>query len=78
MTSLFERLGGEAAIGSVVDKFYEFMMKDPVVNYYFANTDMPKQRQRQKEFITLVTGGPNHYHGSDMKNAHQKMKIAKK
>lgn len=78
MASLFERLGGEAAIGSVIDKFYELMMKDPVVNYYFANTDMTKQVQRQKEFITLVTGGPNHYHGADMKTAHQKMKISKK
>jgi hemoglobin len=78
MTSLFEQLGGEAAIGSVVDKFYEHMLKDPVVNYYFANTDMAKQIQSQKEFIILVTGGPCNYSGKDMKTAHQKFKIGKK
>lgn len=36
-------------------------MADPVVNYFFANTDMKLQIQRQKQFITLVTGGPNKY-----------------
>lgn len=38
---------------------------------------MAKQRQSQKSFITLVTGGPNIYQGQDMKKAHEKMKITK-
>ncbi len=54
----------------MVEKFYEYMLKDPVVNYFFANTDMTNQKIKQKQFITLVTGGPNHYHGMDMKKAH--------
>jgi hemoglobin len=44
MATIFEQLGGEAAIRSVVDKFYELMLQDPAVNYYFANTDMEKQK----------------------------------
>ena len=40
---LFERLGGEAAIKAVVDKFYEFMLADPITAPFFANTDMKKQ-----------------------------------
>ena len=54
------------------------MLADPVVSPFFANTDMEKQRKRQKQFITLVTGGPNHYEGTDMKTAHAKFKISKK
>jgi hemoglobin len=61
-----------------VDKFYEFMLADPVVAPFFANTDMSKQRKSQKAFITMVTGGPNNYHGADMKTAHEKFKIGKK
>lgn len=76
--SLYTRLGGEAAISAVVDKFYEFMLADPVVSPFFANTDMEKQKKRQKQFITMVTGGPNHYEGTDMKTAHAKFKIGKK
>lgn len=54
------------------------MQADEVVAPFFANTDMTKQAQRQKQFITLVTGGPNNYEGVDMKKAHDKMKIADK
>lgn len=54
------------------------MLSDPVTAPFFANTDMKKQIQAQKAFITMVTGGPNHYHGADMKKAHEKFKIGKK
>jgi hemoglobin len=71
-------LGGEAAISAVVDKFYDFMLSDKVVSPFFDKTDMEKQRKRQKQFITMVTGGPNKYEGTDMKTAHAKFKIGKK
>jgi hemoglobin len=77
MATLYERLGGEAAISSVVDNFYVYMLADEITASFFANTDMAKQRQSQKAFITLVTGGPNNYHGTDMKKAHNKFKITK-
>jgi hemoglobin len=76
--TLYERLGGEAAINAVVDKFYEFMLVDPVTAPFFDKTDMKKQASRQKQFITMVTGGPNKYEGADMKTAHLKFKIGKK
>jgi truncated hemoglobin YjbI len=31
---------------------------------------MKKQAARQKQFIIMVTGGPNKYEGVDMKRAH--------
>ena len=54
------------------------MLEDPIVSPFFKNTDMTKQRASQKHFIMMVTGGPNHYTGADMKKAHDKMKIGKK
>lgn len=77
MASLYDRLGGEGAISSVVDKFYVYMLADEVTAPFFASTDMEKQRKRQKQFITLVTGGPNVYEGVDMKKAHDRFKITK-
>lgn len=73
--TLYERLGGQAAISAVVNKFYYFMLKDTRVSHFFATTDMKKQIERQTQFITLVTGGPNKYEGTDMKAAHCKLKI---
>ena len=78
MASLYDRLGGEAAISAVVDKFYEFMLSDDITKHFFANIDMKKQATRQKQFITLVTGGPNKYEGVDMKTAHAICKIDQK
>lgn len=53
------------------------MLADEITAPFFAKTDMTKQRQSQKNFITLLTGGPNIYQGLDMKKAHSKMKINK-
>ena len=74
--TLYERLGGEGAVSPVVDYFYELMLKDQRVNHFYETVDLPKLKCRQKEFITLVTGGPNHYEGTDMKTAHCKLNIS--
>jgi len=63
MATLYEKLGGEPAIDSVIKKFYDYMLADNRVAPYFANTDMNKQRERQKQFISMVTGGPTSYEG---------------
>ncbi|CAM6004319.1 unnamed protein product [Sphagnum balticum] len=77
MASIFDQLGGEAAVNAVVDKFYDTLLTDSRVNHYFKNTDMGKQRARQKQFLTLVTGGPSTYEGKDMKQAHCNHAITK-
>lgn len=41
--TLYEKIGGEDAIGNVVDYFYdELVLKDPTVNEFFIHTDMKK------------------------------------
>jgi hemoglobin len=74
--SLFQRLGGATSIAAVVDQFYEFMLVDKRVSHFYETVDMAKLRCRQKEFITMVTGGPNNYEGADMKAAHCKLSIS--
>ena len=69
--SLFERLGGDAAVDLVVDNFYKKVLTDDSVNYMFAKTDMKRQANHQKKFITAALGGPNNYSGKNMRKAHQ-------
>lgn len=52
--TLLERVGGKQALSAVVDKFYEFMLADPIVSHFFKNTDMTKQRAQQKAFLGMV------------------------
>jgi hemoglobin len=76
--SLFERLGGEAAISAVIDRFYVLMLDDGRVSHFYKSADLAKLKCRMKEFITLVTGGPNNYKGTDMETAHCKLNITQK
>jgi hemoglobin len=68
MATLFERLGGRDA---AVDIFYKKMMGDDTVSPFFESTDMVRQAAKQKAFLTMVLGGPNHYTGLDMREGHK-------
>lgn len=71
--SLFEQLGGEAAVDAAVDIFYRKVLEDYRINRYFNNVDMEQQAAKQKAFLTMAFGGPNNYTGQDMRNAHARL-----
>ncbi len=73
MSSLFEQLGGEAAVDAAVDLFYVKMLNDERVKKFFVNTDMDKQRQHQKRFLTFAFGGLPDYPGKNMRAAHTQL-----
>lgn len=70
--SLFDQLGGAAAVDAAVDIFYRKVLSDYRINRFFDNSDMDKQIAKQKAFLTVAFGGPNNYTGSDMRTAHAK------
>jgi hemoglobin len=71
MSTLYERLGGEAAVDKAVDIFYRKVLSDERVNDFFDTVDMDKQAAKQKAFLTMVFGGPNSYSGLDMRQGHK-------
>lgn len=72
--TLFERIGGEAAVDAAVDIFYRKVLMDDRISEYFDDVDMDAQAAKQKSFLTMVFGGPNNYSGKDMREAHKGMK----
>ena len=68
--SLFDRLGGVAAVDAAVDLFYRKVLADPTVNRFFDLTDMEGQRAKQRAFLTMAFGGPSNYTGKDLRAAH--------
>jgi hemoglobin len=74
MASLYERLGGAAAVDAAVDIFYRKMLSDERVSSYFTDTDMDGQVAKQKAFLTMAFGGPHNYTGSDMREGHKHLK----
>lgn len=68
--SLFEKIGGEAAVNAAVDIFYRKVLADKRINQFFEGVDMEKQAAKQKSFLTVAFGGPNKYTGKDLRDAH--------
>lgn len=68
--TLFDQLGGAAAVEAAVDKFYRKVLSDDRVSRFFEGVDMDRQRAKQKAFLTMAFGGPHNYTGKDMRNGH--------
>jgi len=68
--SLYEQLGGEAAVNAAVDIFYRKVLSDDRISAFFEDVDMEKQAAKQKAFLTMAFGGPHNYTGLDMRRGH--------
>jgi hemoglobin len=73
--TLYERLGGMDAITAVVEKFRDTVAADDRINLKFARTDLARLRKMLIDQVCEATGGPCHYNGRSMKEAHAGMKV---
>lgn len=71
--TLYERIGGEAAITATVGMFYDRIMGDESLKGFFADLDMDKQINKQIAFMTMAFGGPHDYTGQDLRAAHARL-----
>lgn len=72
-TSLYDQIGGQAAVDAAVELFYRKVLEDYRINRFFNNTNMEAQLAKQKAFFTMAFGGPNNYTGNDMRTAHARL-----
>ncbi len=73
--SLYDRLGGKAAIVAVTDEFIDRVAADARIKHRFFNTDIPKLKTLLVEFVCMATGGPCKYTGQDMETSHAGMEL---
>jgi len=67
---LYEKLGGESGIESLVIAFYVKVMADPQLAPFFRHTSVEKLHSMQKSFFTMALGGPDEYEGRTLAHAH--------
>jgi hemoglobin len=72
-SSLYDRLGGEAAIMAAVDIFYARVLADPLTAPFFAELDMEAQIKKQIAFMATAFGSPEKFKGRDLRSAHAKL-----
>ncbi|WP_010597782.1 group I truncated hemoglobin [Rickettsiella massiliensis] len=69
-STLFNKIGGQNTVNQAVDIFYRKILLDNRINHFFLDIDMNKQIQKQKGFLTLALGEPNHYTGKTLREGH--------
>lgn len=69
--SIYELIGGEKALVSVVDDLYLRMLADPRLRSFFAGVSVARLKSRQVEYFGEAFGGPHVYTGSSMRDAHR-------
>lgn len=72
-SSLFDRIGGEAAVNAAVELFYDNVLSDHRINHLFSRTDMAKQSAHLKAFMSLAMGGPDAYAGRSLRDGHARL-----
>ena len=68
--SLFDKLGGSAAVHATVEIFHTKILDDPKLKPFFKGVDMNDQKRKQRDFLTMAFGGPHNYDGQDLTEAH--------
>ena len=75
--SLYERVGGEAALMAAVDLFYAKVLANDLLRPFFEQLDMESQIRKQISFMSWALGGPESYKGRDLTTAHAHLVKAK-
>jgi hemoglobin len=71
----YEVVGGGPAVSTVVNDFYERVLRDPQLAPYFEGVDLPRLKRHQVLLVTQVLGGPNGYDGRPLDEAHEGLGI---
>ena len=64
--TIYDTIGGETAVGAVVDELYRRTLDDLHLKGYFDSTDMDLLHRHQRAFIAAALGKPGTYHGRAM------------
>lgn len=72
--SLYQRVGGEAAIMAAAALFYDKVLADPELAPFFASLDMEQQVNKQIAFLTWAFGGPERYAFRPLGEAHARVR----
>jgi hemoglobin len=71
MSSIYEQIGGTAALEPGVEDFYARVLADQELAGFFSGTNMSRLKGRQVEFFGAALGGPEPYTGAPMRQVHQ-------
>jgi len=72
---LYDRLGGQAGVARVVDRYVDALASDPRTNRSFDRVNLRRVKDKLALFLCSSTGGRCTYDDDDMKTVHAGMNI---
>ena len=73
--SIYDQVGGQAVVKSVVTVFYNRVLDDDTLAKWFEGVDLSRLRAHQRAFLTAALDGPEIFTGRDLAAAHAGMDI---
>jgi hemoglobin len=73
--TLYEQIGGKAAIEAAVERFYERVLSDPALAHFFTGVNIARLKAHQFAFLSQALEGPKQYSGASMEAAHARLAI---
>ena len=73
--SIYEAIGGRAALTAAVDNFYGRLLADPEIARLFPDGVGPRHRAFVVTVLGEALGGPERYRGPDIAGAHRGLGI---
>lgn len=68
--TLYDRIGGEEAIGEMVYEFYRRVFADPELSPFFKDIPQERLQKMQREFFAAALDGPVRYSGRPLNEVH--------
>lgn len=75
--SLYDDIGGEAALRAVLTAFYDRVFADPMIGYLFMGQDKARLVELELQFTARVMGADVRYTGRSIRAAHAAHSIRK-
>ena len=73
--ALYDDIGGAPVIRRVLNAFYPRVLADSALGPFFLGVDIERLKKTQEEFLAMVLGGPNHYTGRGLHEAHKRTRL---
>lgn len=73
--SLFEQLGGEAKLRTIIDAFIDRVFEDRMIGFFFRDADRKRIKEFEYQHAAAFLGAPVVYRGRALDQAHAKHPI---
>ena len=71
----FERIGGEAVVRTVIERFVDRVFADPIIGFFFVGKDRDRILRHEIAFAARHLGGPSEYTGRPIGEVHRPLRI---